>query len=37
MRKNSPKKIRFTSSKRRSIEGAFDGGEVSSDGGLVLT
>jgi len=36
MRKNSPKKIRFTSSKRRSIEGAFDGGEVSSDGGLVV-
>ena len=36
MQKNSRKKIRFTSSKRRSIEGAFDGGEVSSDGGLVL-
>ncbi len=36
MRKNSRKKIRFTSSKRRSVEGRFDGGEVSSDGGLIL-
>jgi hypothetical protein len=36
MRKKSPKRIRFTSSKRRSVEGAFDGGEVSSDGGLIL-
>src|ERR1017187_5459485 len=36
MLKKSPKKIRFTSSKRRQIEGSFDGGEVSSDGGLVL-
>jgi hypothetical protein len=36
MRKTSRKKVRFTSSKRRSIEGAFDGGEVSSDGGLIL-
>jgi hypothetical protein len=36
MRKTSPKKIGFTSSKRRSVEGRFDGGEVSSDGGLIL-
>ena len=36
MWKKSPKKIRFTSSKKRQIEGSFDGGEVSSDGGLVL-
>jgi len=36
MRKNSRKKIRFTSSKRRQLEGRFDGGEVSSDGGLIL-
>jgi len=36
MRKNSRKKIRFTSSKRRQMEGRFDGGEVSSDGGLIL-
>lgn len=36
MRKNSRKTLRFTSSKRRSVEGAFDGGEVSSDGGLIL-
>src|ERR1017187_6875598 len=36
MHKNSRKKIRFTSSKRRSVEGRFDGGEVSSDGGLIL-
>jgi hypothetical protein len=36
MRKNSRKKIRFTSSKRRTVEGRFDGGEVSSDGGLIL-
>ena len=36
MQKNSSKKIRFTSSKRRSVEGRFDGGEVSSDGGLIL-
>ena len=36
MRKNSRKKIRFTSSKRRSVEGRFDGGEVSSDGGLIV-
>src|SRR5580704_17530581 len=36
MRKHSRKKIRFTSSKRRSGEGRFDGGEVSSDGGLIL-
>jgi hypothetical protein len=36
MWKNSPKKICFTSSKRRKVEGRFDGGEVSSDGGLLL-
>ena len=36
MRKNSPKKICFTSSKRRTLEGRFDDGEVSSDGGLIL-
>jgi len=36
MWKNSRKKIRFTSSKRRLLEGRFDGGEVSSDGGLIL-
>ena len=36
MRKNSRKRIWFTSSKRRSVEGRFDGGEVSSDGGLIL-
>jgi hypothetical protein len=36
MQKNSPKKICFTSSKRRKVEGRFDGGEVSSDGGLLL-
>lgn len=36
MRRKSPKRIRFTSFKRRQIEGSFDGGEVSSDGGLVL-
>jgi hypothetical protein len=36
MRKKSPKTIRFTSAKRREIEGAFDGGAVSSDGGLIL-
>jgi hypothetical protein len=36
MQKNSRKKILFTSSKRRSVEGRFDGGEVSSDGGLIL-
>src|SRR5665213_2045056 len=36
MRKNSRKKICFTSSKRRRVEGRFDGGEVSSDGGLIL-
>ncbi len=36
MRKNSGKKLRFTSSKGRSVEGRFDGGQVSSDGGLIL-
>jgi hypothetical protein len=36
MRKTSPKKICFTSSKRRTVEGRFDGGQVSSDGGLIL-
>jgi hypothetical protein len=36
MRKNSRKKICFTSSKRRRLEGRFDGGELSSDGGLIL-
>ena len=36
MWKNSRKKIRLTSSKRRLVEGRFDGGEVSSDGGLML-
>jgi hypothetical protein len=36
MQKNSRKKFLFTSSKRRSVEGRFDGGEVSSDGGLIL-
>src|SRR5690606_15762695 len=36
MQKTSLKKIRFSSAKRQAVEGTFDGGEVSSDGGLVL-
>jgi hypothetical protein len=36
MTENSTKKIGFTSAKGRSVEAAFDGGAVSSDGGLLL-
>jgi len=36
MRKKSPKKITFTSSKRRTVEAEFDGGAVSTDAGLLL-
>jgi hypothetical protein len=36
MKKKSPKKIVFTSAKRRKVEADFEGGAVSSDGGLVL-
>jgi len=36
MRKSSMKKITFTSSKRRQVEAAFDGGAVSSHAGLLM-
>jgi hypothetical protein len=36
MTENSTKKIGFTSAKGRAVEAAFDGGAVSSDGGLLL-
>lgn len=36
MKKKLAKKLGFTSAKGRSVEAAFDGGAVSSDGGLLL-
>ncbi len=36
MGKNKPKGLRFTRSKRRRVDADFKGGEVSSDGGLLL-
>ena len=36
MGKNTTKRIRFTRSKSRRVEADFQGGEVSSDGGLLL-
>jgi len=36
MRKRSPKKITFTSAKRRRVEADFEGGAVSSEAGLLL-
>lgn len=36
MRKNSPKKLTFSSSKRRQVEADFAGGTVSSEAGLLL-
>jgi len=36
MQENSRKTITFSSSKRRTLEADFDGGQVSSDGGLLL-
>lgn len=36
MRKKSPKKLTFTSSKRRRVEADFEGGAVSTEAGLLL-
>jgi Transposase DDE domain group 1 len=36
MGKITVKRVKFTRSKHRAVEGAFDGGQVSSDGGLLL-
>ena len=36
MSENSVKKIGFSSAKGRKVEAAFDGGSVSTDGGLLL-
>lgn len=36
MKKKSPKKLRFSRSNRRTVEADFNGGAVSSDGGLLL-
>ncbi|MBL9192932.1 MAG: transposase, partial [Opitutaceae bacterium] len=36
MIEKSTKKIGFSSAKGRAVEAAFDGGAVSSDGGLLL-